>query len=173
MLQKPAIRSKSRTKYYPNNLRFVRMYLLATLETDPRKAEQYRALLARSFRTGARDHLNGHFAALCMAGTENPQDDLARATLQGTLLDFPPPPKWARAIDLRNDPSIKRTWTKTARYALLPRERKPRDFLWQRSPCALHGGTDDPLEYPGVDFLLPYWLGRAIGAIPAPEDCPS
>jgi hypothetical protein len=173
MMRKPAVRSATRNKYYPNNLRFLRMYHLAAFETDPRKAKEYKALLTRSFYEGAAGHLNGHFAALYMAGTNDPQDQLARATLQGTLLDFPPPPKWARAVDLRDAPSIERThWTGAAEYALLPRERVPRDFIWQRSPCTLHGGTDEPLEYPGLDFLLPYWIGRAVGAVPPPTAAP-
>ena len=27
---------------------------------------------------------------------------------------------------------------------------------------------DTPIEYPGIDSFLPYWMGRAIEAIPAP-----
>ncbi|MEZ5362794.1 MAG: hypothetical protein R2748_10765 [Bryobacterales bacterium] len=39
------------------------------------------------------------------------------------------------------------------------------DFLWQRSPFLLYGGGDGYIETAGVDFLLPYWMGRAYGVL--------
>ena len=41
------------------------------------------------------------------------------------------------------------------------------DFLWQRNPFELAGGGSDTIEGPGVDYILPYWMGRYYGVIPA------
>jgi len=54
------------------------------------------------------------------------------------------------------------------KYAQLPHERVPTDFMWQRSPCVSHGSFDLPYELPGIDVFLPYWMGRVAGVIPAP-----
>jgi hypothetical protein len=37
------------------------------------------------------------------------------------------------------------------------------DFLWQRSPFLLYGGGSGTIEGPGIDFILPYWMGRWHG----------
>ncbi len=41
------------------------------------------------------------------------------------------------------------------------------DFLWQRDPFQLAGGGNDTIEGAGVDYILPYWMGRYYGVIPA------
>jgi hypothetical protein len=41
------------------------------------------------------------------------------------------------------------------------------DFLWQRDPFQLAGGGYDTIEGPEVDYILPYWMGRYYGVIPA------
>lgn len=42
-------------------------------------------------------------------------------------------------------------------------ERVRTDFLWQRSPFLLYGGGEGRIEGPGIDFILPYWMGRYYG----------
>jgi uncharacterized protein (TIGR03437 family) len=42
-------------------------------------------------------------------------------------------------------------------------ERVRTDFLWQRSPFLLYGGGEGTIESPGIDFILPYWMGRYYG----------
>ncbi len=41
------------------------------------------------------------------------------------------------------------------------------DFLWQRDPFQLTGGGYNTIEGAGVDYVLPYWMGRYYGVIPA------
>jgi hypothetical protein len=169
MLWGIGLHSKWQRDYFVNNLAFVQMFALCTLETNPRTRSQLRGLLRDAFEKQARDHLNAHFAAIYMAGTGDSRNTDARATLQGMLVEFPPPPLWTRVVDHRKDAAIEAHGDDLTEYALLMRDRVPTDFAWQRSPCARHGGSDSPLEYPGIDCFLPYWMGRAIGAIPAPE----
>jgi hypothetical protein len=39
------------------------------------------------------------------------------------------------------------------------------DFLWQRSPFQLSSGGDGYVEGAGIDYLLPYWMGRYFGVV--------
>jgi hypothetical protein len=42
-------------------------------------------------------------------------------------------------------------------------------FLWQRNPRKFkHEGEKEHLDYPSVDYLLPYWMARAAGITPVP-----
>jgi uncharacterized protein (TIGR03437 family) len=43
--------------------------------------------------------------------------------------------------------------------------RPPADFLWQVDPFQLTGGGSGTIESPGIDYILPYWMGRYYGVI--------
>ncbi len=43
--------------------------------------------------------------------------------------------------------------------------RPPTDFLWQRDPFQLAGGGTGATEGAGIDYILPYWMGRYYGVI--------
>ncbi|MHA1392746.1 MAG: hypothetical protein ACTSRZ_04525 [Promethearchaeota archaeon] len=57
-----------------------------------------------------------------------------------------------------------------AKYAL-PVDRRGQDsFIWQRSPFKLDSwGKNSKFAYAGVDFILPYWMGRYLYLIPNGE----
>lgn len=163
------VRDRWTKEYFPNNLMFARILVLCTLEDDPAKRDALRNVLRDMYQGQARDHLNAHFAAVYTAGASDPDDSVARATLQGMLADYPDPPKLSRAVDHRGDAGIETKNDSMTLYALLTRERPPVDFLWQRSPCLIQAGYDAPVdEFPALDLILPYWIGRSCGAIPAP-----
>src|SRR5579884_1201976 len=42
------------------------------------------------------------------------------------------------------------------------------DFLWQRDPFQLAGGDSRSVENAGIDYILPYWMGRYYGLTAAP-----
>jgi len=43
--------------------------------------------------------------------------------------------------------------------------RPPTDFLWQRDPFQLTGGGSGLIESAGIDYILPYWMGRYYAAV--------
>jgi uncharacterized protein (TIGR03437 family) len=43
--------------------------------------------------------------------------------------------------------------------------RTPATFLWEVSPFQLQGGGIGEIESSGVDYILPYWMGRYYGVI--------
>jgi len=154
-------------EYFANNLTFIRMYALCTLETDPDVKAGLQGVL-RTMYEGVKDHLNAHFAAIYLAATGDANESAA-ATLQGQLIDLPGPPRWTRLVDYRNSSDITlREDTDYVQYALLAHEQAPSDFIWQRSPVLSHGSADASYEFPGIDLFLPYWMGRAAGVIPGP-----
>ncbi len=164
----PRIRAKDADEYFPANLDFIRLFVLNELEEKAAWSKKFKSALTHAYLDKASDHLNGYFAAIYILGTGDKKNANARATLQGTLLDFPAPPKFLRVVDVRNDPSIEQKNEKYTLYALLPRERTVSDFIWQRPPCLSHAGDERAIEFPGIDLFLPYWMGRLSGAIPAP-----
>ena len=114
------------------------------------------------------DHLNAWFAAAFVSATGAISDAKARATVQGCLVDFPVPPRWDKSIDHSTRTDLRfeiSSGTKWAKYSLPVAERVPSDFIWQRSPFQLKGGSDAALAYPGLDFLLPYWMARQCGLL--------
>jgi hypothetical protein len=148
---------------------FARILVLCTLEPDPAKRDAFRRVLEDMYRRQSADHLNAHFAAVYLAGAGDHDDPVARATLQGMLVDFPNPPKLCRVVDHRGAPGIEKKNDTMSLYAFLTHERTVCDFIWQRPPCLMHAGYDVPIdEFPALDLILPYWIGRSCGAVPAP-----
>ena len=155
-------------EYFANNLNFIRMFTLCVLEQAPDRKEAFLAAMRRMHEAVA-PHLNAHFAAIYVLATGDKENPKARAAIQGLLIDFPDPPKFGRAVNLRGAPGIEQENDDYTKYAQLPRERVPTDFMWQRSPCVSHGSWDLPFEFPGIDLFLPYWMGRVAGIIPEPK----
>ncbi len=101
-----------------------------------------------------------------------PVDSTARAIVQGTLYEYPSPPRWARAIDNSGDASLEVITVngeQASKYAL-PFSRRPvAPFQWSQSPTLLKGGEDAPIVHPGIDLLLAYWMGRDLGVTPGED----
>ncbi|NIA15936.1 MAG: hypothetical protein GWP08_17880 [Nitrospiraceae bacterium] len=154
-------------EYFANNLRFIRLFSTCALETDAERKRLLREVASRMQAQSAA-HLNAHFAAICTLITGDKDNRDARAAVQGLLIDFPQPPKFGHAVDLRGREDFEFVSDEYTQYAQLPRDRVPTDFMWQRSPCVSHGCWDLPYELPGMDVFLPYWMGRVAGIIPAP-----
>jgi uncharacterized protein (TIGR03437 family) len=67
-----------------------------------------------------------------------------------------------------DDSKIVKTCSTTEACSPIPVPIRPAtDFLWQRDPFQLTGGGLTTIEGAGVDYVLPYWMGRYYGVIPA------
>ena len=160
--------------YYLNNLQFITHYVMATLEIDSDRKEQYLNRIQFLWEKSSH-HLNPWFAALYISATGNISNVVARATVQGVLFEFPPPPRWARTTDntKRQDIEVMQSNGQArSTFALPIRQRPVSDFMWQRTPFALSGSSTVPLEYPGIDVFLPYWMARECGAVGPPLRAP-
>lgn len=154
--------------YFSTNLVFARITAIAVLEKDETAQSFIKGVVRGWYGQQIKGHLNAHFASLYLlvTGDESP---VARATVQGLLVDYPRGPKWVRLVDYRRDPAVAKHDADFAEYAMLPHERVPDEFLWQWSAALLcRWDRSISLELPGLDVVLPYWCGRATGVIPAP-----
>jgi len=156
----PNIRGIDEGQYYANNLGMIRLYTLCTLEPDREQRAAFHAILRRNYRDHFASHLNAHFAAIYMVATgDRPRD--AVATLEGGVGDFP-------EEKFLHEPESDSPDQSYAGVALLVHQRPMSDFIWQRPPARLPQDEPSTEEYPGIDFLLPYWMGRSLGYFAEP-----
>ena len=107
------------------------------------------------------DHGNAHFDMIdrALEGTNAQRDArvsrLLEAWLRRSRRDF--------FVDLRG--KVAQCGEDRACGPIPVEQRVNTDFLWQRSPFLLYGGGDGFIETAGVDFLLPYWMGRVYGVL--------
>jgi hypothetical protein len=160
--------------YYKFNLGHGTMAILASAETDPALYREYiKGLEIMRDVTG--HHQNAWFDAVYAAAvpTAAPQwGPIVKTELEhwavrdrrchGTTNSADP----AVAKSLYSD-AIVTTPRWVATYPLPIEKRVCGDFLGQTDPFQLDGGVTDPhLQEPGIDLVLPYWLGRSYGLFP-------
>jgi hypothetical protein len=146
--------------YFKLNLVAIGMFCLIRGELSDTHRERY-VDAYRLFRKTVDDHGNAHFDMInrALEGPDLPRDLRVERLLQA----------WTRRprrdfhVDLRG--RLAACGEDRACEAIPVEERVNTDFLWQRSPFLLYGGGDGFIESAGVDFLLPYWMGRAYGVL--------
>lgn len=143
-------------------------FAMRFLETEQTTQLLYQDRLTRLWRRNS-EHVNPLIAALYLNAFQTPPRDLtARAVLQGCLYLWPSPPRRATPVDWTETPGLSRieangqTW---AENALPVRDRPPAPFQWAQSPFLLQGGAGEDVSHPGIDFMLPFWMGRDSGII--------
>jgi len=163
--------------YFKWNLDHINAFNLIRLERNRRLRGRYVEAL-NVLRRATGSHQNAHFNRLVMGVVPGSRPALGPATV-GYLHDWLERPRRYWPVVNSTDPSIaKRTYrpptsqtTVTIARDPLPIARRPStDFLWQRSAFQLDGFGDGRnvttgSQAPGVDFTLPYWMGRYYGLI--------
>ena len=145
--------------YFKFNLAAITFYNLIHLE--PAGSSRRRTYLSAydTFRSGVDDHGNAFFNVIDLAiyGPRAAREAETVELMSAWLLR-PSRDQW---VDLRG--KYRACGGDRACDPIPVPERVRTDFLWQRSPFLLYGGGDGKIEAPGIDFLLPYWMGRAYG----------
>jgi hypothetical protein len=142
--------------YFKFNLDYINLYTLIRLEegASPYRDDYLNAYEALRFTT--RNHGNAHFNVIDRALTGA---DSARDAETGALLDA-----WLarsrrdEAVDQRC--CYQACGDDKACSPIAVEDRVRTDFLWQRSPFLLYGGGSGLIETAGIDYILPYWMGR-------------
>lgn len=145
--------------YFKFNLDAISLFNLLRLEEpNGRRRESYIDAY-NAFRDGTIGHGNAFFNVIdrALKGPNTTRDSetmslMAEWLLRGRRDEF---------VDLRG--KYRSCGDDRACSPIPVVERVRTDFLWQRSPFLLYGGGDGKVESPGIDFILPYWMGRAIG----------
>lgn len=159
------------------------MALLLLLLTDAAEERRRLGEGVQLLRRSLARHQNAWFDAVELAAFPEDDDALSRpraeiaGELTGLLTALLERSELMEAVELDgrvetvtyHDPASGEPRT-IARNPVPVPERPGTDFLWQRSPFLLTNELellpDQGLRPPGVDFLLPYWLGRLVGAVP-------
>jgi len=148
--------------YYGLNIGFQPVYNLVRLEPDPAlRSSLQQDVLAGKMWPIVKDHKNVFFSYIhaSQAPTSSAiQAIIADASAQ--LTQFPPAPHAKLPVDNTGkypaDPSCPGQSTE----AVDVKDRLASDFIWQRQPFGLKTAGDPKKVYPGVDFMLPYWMAR-------------
>lgn len=156
--------------YYANNISMEPMYNLARLESDPGRLATIRNDVLRDRMWAAFASTKNSFFSFLYAANTPGADAGISADAAAQLAGFPPPPRVRRAVDLRDDPRYQPHDGNCADQtdhagAVDVSDRVVSDFIWQRQPWGLVDGGDAAVTYPGIDYLVAYWLGRHHGFI--------
>jgi uncharacterized protein (TIGR03437 family) len=149
--------------YYKFNLDAIALYSLLRLEEESPRRGDYIATY-RTFRSIVAGHGNAFFNVIdrAIVGPSSQRDaetlKLLSQWLERPVRDF--------HVDLRS--KYKSCGEDRSCLPIPVPERVRTDFLWQRSPFLLYGGGSGHIESPGIDFILPYWMGRYYGLDFAP-----
>ncbi len=154
-----------------NNLAFLAYYTLLRYEEDPVLLGYYFRSLNRAWRV-VRNEGNPLFTFIYDALVPIQQrDEQALAHAEETLRFFPVDRRNYRVVNSTNPNGCiafrKDRFERKQACQPVPMNRRPSDaFEWKENPYRLDGGGEGNLEFSGVDYLLPYWMGRYHGFIP-------
>jgi hypothetical protein len=158
--------------YFKFNLEHGAFFTYLRLESDPdRWMKAYKGF--RILRRALEHHLQAHFNVMAVAITPALAASIGPET-RGLLRLWLKRPR--RYVDstvtdvetaLYTPPGSSESWV-ISKFPLSPDRRPSADFLWQRNPFDLQSWGDGTVEGPGIDYGLPYWMGRYYGLFPNP-----
>ncbi|HZU28449.1 MAG TPA: hypothetical protein VFA04_23185 [Bryobacteraceae bacterium] len=149
----------SDSSYFKFNLDYINFYNLVRLSgADSSFTAAYRVL-----RDATASHQNAFFNMIdrALQGPNTARDDETIALL-GQWLQKP-----RRDFSVNLAASVPVCGGEACQPIPVPL-RPPTDFLWQRDPFQLSGGGSGSIESAGIDYILPYWMARYYGVLPAP-----
>ncbi len=152
----------SDSSYFKFNLDYMSFYNLVRLGNDSSYLNAYQVV-----RNYTASQQNAFFDMIdrALQGPNTARDAEARMLLDEWLLR----PVRDPYINLAN--TVKLCGSEACSPVPVPL-RPPADFIWQVDPFQLTGGATSTIESPGIDYILPYWMGRYYGVI-SPESVQS
>jgi hypothetical protein len=147
--------------YYKFNLDYITFFNLVRLEPTGSPYRPFYANAYKTLRKCTSTHENAHFNMIdrALTGADKKRDtdtqNFLGLWLQRSRRDD--------ATDVSN--TYQACGTNRACGIVAVNDRPNTDFLWQRSPQLLYGGGDGTIETAGIDYLLPYWMGRYYGVL--------
>jgi hypothetical protein len=147
--------------YYKFNLDYITFFDLVRLEPAKSPNRTFYMNGYKTLRQCTATHENAHFNMVdrALRGADQKRDSDTRTFLG----------QWLQRSrrDYSTDVSAKypACGANQACGIVAVNDRPNTDFLWQRSPQLLSGGGDGTIETAGIDYLLPYWMGRYYGVV--------
>ena len=145
------------SSYFKFNLDYMSFYNLLRLQRNGDNLSAYQIV-----RNHTASHQNAFFDIVDFAlqGPDAKRDAEMRSLLDQWLQR----PKRDFKVDVSH--TVQVCGSEACQPVPVP-QRPPTDFLWQRNPFQLSGGGDGFIGSPGIDYILPYWMGRYYGVIQA------
>jgi len=145
-----------RDSYFKFNLDAITFYNLIRLETDKSLLSQYNAAYA-VYWNAIKAHMNPHFNMIDRAlNGANATRDAQTVAYLNEFLQRP-----RRDVYVNLEGRFPGCVSSDQSCNPIPIAlRVTTDFLWQRSPFQLVGGGSGTIEGAGIDYVLPYWMGR-------------
>ena len=144
--------------------------LVMQRDEEPARRTEIRRFVLGSIWRYTRRHQNAWFAAVvCMVDPGNLE---AKAICRNALasLSLKPLRAWGSPYGgQEHEPGLDAVLQGCDyNWVLPPHLRKPTSYwTWQKRPWDVgHQDHEGRLEEPGIDFLVPYWMGRANGFLP-------
>jgi uncharacterized protein (TIGR03437 family) len=156
MLAPLGVDATSNDSYFKFNLDFINLYNLTRLESNSTRAIYEKGYsIVRNHTAGDR---NVFFDVIdrALEGPNAARDTETLALLDQWLLR----PKRDQIVDLHTSVAV--CGSEACQPVPVPL-RPPTDFIWQRDPFQLSGGSNGTIETAGIDYILPYWMGRYYG----------
>jgi len=166
-------RSSLSEGYYAYNLRFARSFTVHLLEQDSRRRDSVADYMEKHVWRYVQSHSNTHFIFLYVAASGD-ASRLDNATRGLRELSLRPLRNWSSPLHGRDcyPPRLVLLYGDVSGFVVPVHLRKPTGyFIWQKDPFETGDGevnTEGLTEAIGLDFILPYWMGRYYGFIDAP-----
>src|ERR1039457_750610 len=146
---------RSNSSYFKFNLDYMSFYNLVRLQNNSDNQAAYGIV-----RAYTASHQNAFFDIVdaALEGANASRDAEMRALLDQWLQR----PRRETYVDLSKTVAV----CGSEACQPIPVALRPTlEFLWQIDPFQLAGGGDGTIEGSGIDYILPYWMGRYYGAI--------
>jgi uncharacterized protein (TIGR03437 family) len=146
---------QSNGSYFKFNLDYMTFYNLVRLQNNGDNMTAYEIV-----RNYTASHQNAFFDIVdrALAGANEPRDAETRSLLDQWLTR----PTRDFYVDLTS--TVAACGSEACQPVPVPL-RPPDEFIWQIDPFQLTGGGSGLIEGGGIDYLLPYWMGRYYGVV--------
>jgi hypothetical protein len=159
--------------YYAYNLRFARSFTVHLLENDQQRKDTVVDYMQKHVWRYVQDHRNTHFIFLYTAasGDRSRLDEAGRSLRE---LSLRPLRNWSSPLHGEDHypPRPVLLYGDVSDFVVPVHLREPTGyFIWQKDPFQTGDGavnTEGLNEAIGLDFILPYWMGRYYGYLAAP-----
>ena len=158
-------------RYFGTNIALLPVYGFARFETDPalRSAMVDEVVGARIWPR-VRTHENALFSFIYGSATVGLEDEMRR--MGDELAGFRSPVIRRGRTDLRSRYTARESGCRDELahdQAVRIRDRIIQGFVWQAHPWTLVDEGREGQTYPGVDYLIAYWMGRRHGFVASDE----